>query len=126
MLAADLDNDGYDDLVAAAPGEDVGPEGSEFVDGGAIYVVRGGSGGLDLLNAADWTELSLVSQTAIADGDSSARYSSPTQRRSSPKRGSSWSGSNAGSTFRFTSAAARSSQARSSHSKAGAVSPNPR
>ena len=69
LLAADLDNDGYDDLVIGAPGEDVGPEGSEFVDAGAIYVVRGTVGGLDLGDAAYWTENDLVSQTIVADGD---------------------------------------------------------
>ena len=69
FLAADLDNDGDDDLVIGAPGEDVGPEGSEFVDGGALYVVRGTAGGLDIGGAAYWTELSLVSQTVVADGD---------------------------------------------------------
>ena len=69
MLAADLNGDGYDDLVIGAPGEDVGPEGSEFVDGGAFYVVRGGPAGLDLGGAAYWTELNLISQTVVADGD---------------------------------------------------------
>lgn len=69
LLAADLDNDGYDDLVIGAPGEDVGPEGSEFVDAGALYVVRGSVGGLDVGGAAYWTELNLVSQTSVADGD---------------------------------------------------------
>ncbi|MDQ1348559.1 MAG: hypothetical protein QG573_1934 [Acidobacteriota bacterium] len=69
LLAADLDNDGYDDLVIGTPGEDVGPEGSEFVDAGALYVVRGSVGGLDLGGAAYWTELNLVSQTSVADGD---------------------------------------------------------
>lgn len=69
LLAADLDNDGYDDLVIGTPGEDVGPEGSEFVDAGALYVVRGTAGGLDLGGAAYWTENNLVSQTSVADGD---------------------------------------------------------
>ncbi len=69
MLAADLDGDGYADLVIGAPGEDVGPEGSEFVDGGAIYVVRGGPAGLNLGGAAYWTELNLQSQTTEADSD---------------------------------------------------------
>ena len=69
LLAADLDNDGYDDLVVGAPGEDVGPEGSEFIDGGALYVVRGTGGGLDLGNAQYWSLNNLVSQTVIADGD---------------------------------------------------------
>jgi hypothetical protein len=80
MLAADLDGDGYDDLVIGAPGEDVGEEGSESDDGGAIYVLRGSSSGLDLANAVYWTEWSLVTQinpfpgdgfgTALAAGDS--------------------------------------------------------
>ncbi|MFN7941986.1 MAG: VCBS repeat-containing protein [Thermoanaerobaculia bacterium] len=80
MLAADLDGDGYDDLVIGAPGEDVGEEGDEAEDGGAVYVVRGSSSGLDLANAAYWTEWSLVTQfnpfpgdgfgTALAAGDS--------------------------------------------------------
>ena len=69
LIAADLDNDGYDDLVIGTPGEDVGPEGSEFVDSGAIYVLRGVPAGLDLGGAAYWTELNLVSQTSATDGD---------------------------------------------------------
>lgn len=69
MLAADLNGDGYDDLVIGAPGEDVGPEGSEFVDAGALYVVRGGPGGLDLGGAAYWTLNSMLSQAVVADGD---------------------------------------------------------
>lgn len=69
LLAADFDNDGYEDLVIGAPGEDVGPEGSEFVDAGALYVVRGGVGGLDLGSAHYWTENGMVSQTVVADGD---------------------------------------------------------
>jgi hypothetical protein len=69
LLAADLDNDGFADLVLGAPGEDVGPEGSEFVDSGAVYVVRGSLSGLNLGAAAYWTELGMVSQTAVADGD---------------------------------------------------------
>ncbi|MEO8276464.1 MAG: FG-GAP and VCBS repeat-containing protein [Thermoanaerobaculia bacterium] len=69
LLAADLDNDGYEDLVIGAPGEDVGPEGSEFVDAGALYVLRGGVGGLDPGGAHYWTENGMVSQTLVADGD---------------------------------------------------------
>ncbi len=69
LLAADLDNDGYDDLVIGAPGEDVGGEGSEYVDAGAIYVVRGTVGGLDLGNAQYWTENDMWVQTIPADGD---------------------------------------------------------
>lgn len=80
MLAADLDNDGYDDLVIGAPGEDVGEEGSESEDGGAVYVLRGAPSGLDLPNAVYWTEWNMVHQflpfpgdgfgTALAAGDS--------------------------------------------------------
>ena len=69
LLAADLDNDGYDDLVIGTPGEDVGPEGSEFVNAGAAYVVRGSASGLDLGGAAYWTLNSMLSQTVVADGD---------------------------------------------------------
>ena len=80
MLAADLDNDGYDDLVIGAPGEDVGEEGSESEDGGALYVLRGSPSGLDLANAIYWTEWNLVTSqfrpfpgdgfgTALAAGD---------------------------------------------------------
>ena len=79
MLAADLDNDGYDDLVIGAPGEDVGEEGSENENGGALYLLRGSPAGLDLANAVYWTEWNLVTQylpfpgdgfgTALAAGD---------------------------------------------------------
>lgn len=69
MLAADLNGDGYDDLVIGAPGEDVGPEGSEYVDSGAIYVVRGTPGGLDLGNAQYWSLNNMASQTLIEGGD---------------------------------------------------------
>lgn len=69
LLAADLDGDGYEDLVIGAPGEDVGAEGSEFVDAGAIYVLRGGVGGLDVGGAHYWTENGMLVQTAVADGD---------------------------------------------------------
>lgn len=69
LLAADLNNDGYDDLVIGTPGEDVGAEGSEFVDAGAIYVLLGSAGGLDLGGAHYWTEGSIGMTTTVADGD---------------------------------------------------------
>ena len=69
LLAADLNNDGYDDLVIGTPGEDVGGEGSEFVDAGAIYVLLGSAGGLDLAGAHYWTEGSTGMTTTVADGD---------------------------------------------------------
>lgn len=42
---ADLDGDGFDDLIAGAPGMDVDPEQpTELLDAGAVYVFRGGPG----------------------------------------------------------------------------------
>ncbi|MBZ0089394.1 MAG: VCBS repeat-containing protein, partial [Thermoanaerobaculia bacterium] len=69
MLAADFDGDGYDDLVIGAPGDDVGDEGSEFEDGGALYLLRGSPAGLGWANAAYWTGWNLVSQSSPLPGD---------------------------------------------------------
>ncbi|MEO8198415.1 MAG: hypothetical protein ABI689_17010 [Thermoanaerobaculia bacterium] len=69
LLATDLNHDGYVDLVVGAPGEDVGAEGSEFIDAGAAYVILGSPSGLDRPSATYWTENSMAVQTVIADGD---------------------------------------------------------
>jgi hypothetical protein len=69
LLATDLNNDGYCDLVIGTPGEDVGGEGSEFVDAGAVYVLLGSPSGLDIASVRYWTEGSAGMMTVLADGD---------------------------------------------------------
>ena len=108
LLAADLDNDGYDDLVIGTPGEDVGPEGSEFVNAGAAYVVRGAPAGSTsaapptgrstACSARPWSPTATASRprspretptaTAISSSRSGARSRPPRDR---PKPG--WSSS---------------------------------
>lgn len=46
LAAGDFDGDGHDDLAVSAPLEDVGPQGSEVQDAGAVNVIYGGNNGL--------------------------------------------------------------------------------
>jgi hypothetical protein len=47
LVAADFDGDGFDDLAAGSPFEDVATGGGTAASGGAVHVVRGSAAGLE-------------------------------------------------------------------------------
>ena len=61
----DFDGDGVSDLAIGAPGEDVGLEGEETTDAGAVNVVYGSPGGLRVGRNQLWTE----DDTGTVDSD---------------------------------------------------------
>ena len=54
MASGDFDGDGHDDLAIAVPNEDVGPEGSEIENAGAVNVIYGTAGGLSSTGNELW------------------------------------------------------------------------
>jgi FG-GAP repeat len=66
----DFDGDGVSDLAIGAPGEDVGVEGAETTDAGAVNVVYGSPHGLRVGHNQLWTE----DDTGIVDSEAGDEF----------------------------------------------------
>ncbi|MEV5339777.1 FG-GAP-like repeat-containing protein [Streptomyces sp. NPDC052676] len=67
VAVGDTDADGYADVLAGAPGEDLTVAGAEQADAGAVTLFRGGAGGATESGAATWhTDLAGVPGAAEA------------------------------------------------------------
>jgi hypothetical protein len=53
LAAGDFDGDGFDDLAAGAPGEDIRIDGHTYPNAGAVMAMRGGGHGLDAIPYAE-------------------------------------------------------------------------
>ena len=70
VAAGDFTGDGRDDLAVGVPYEDVGPEGSEVGNAGAVEVIYSGSNGLRAAGDQLWTQDSPhIAETAEAEDD---------------------------------------------------------
>jgi hypothetical protein len=68
LSAGDFDGDGFDDLVAAAPGED-GTATPAVDEEGVVYVLRGSAGGLSMSGLQEWRQDSPgLAATVLANG----------------------------------------------------------